>query len=57
MKEFTIKVLNYDGDIYKYRDVSDVEIKDKKLNIEYGEDENATHLMDHLDEVTIKRNR
>lgn len=57
MKEFTVKVEDYDGDIYKYRDVSDVEIKDKKLNIEYGDGDNATHPMDYVEEISIKRNR
>ena len=57
MKEFTVKVLDYDGDIYKYGDVSDVEIKDKKLKIEYGEDDGATFPMDYVEEISIKRNR
>ena len=57
MKEFTVKLEDYDGNIYKYGDVSDIEIKDKKLKIEYGEDNDVTHLTDNLEEISIKRNR
>ena len=57
MKEFRIKLEDFDGDIYKYGDVSKIEIYENKLNIKYGEDENAIHLMNHVEEILIQRNR
>lgn len=57
MKEFTVKLEGYDGDIYKYSAVSDIEIEDKKLKLKYGEDENVTHQLDYVEELLIKRNR
>ena len=56
MKEFTVKLEGYDGDIYKYEAVSGIEIKDEKLKLKYGADENVTHLLDYVEELLIKRN-
>lgn len=57
MKEFTVKLEGYDGDIYKYKTVSDIEIKDKKLKIQYDAEKSVTHLLDYVEELSIKRNR
>ena len=57
MKEFTVKLEDYDGDIYKYSDVSEIEIKDKKLKIQYDAEKSVTHLLDYVEELLIKRNR
>lgn len=57
MKEFTVKLEDYDGDIYKYSDVSEIELYNKRLKIKYGEDDKVTHLMNNLEEISIKRNR
>jgi hypothetical protein len=57
MTEFTIKLKDYDGDIYMYRDVIDFEFMYGKLRIKYGEGDIVTHHINNLEEISIKRNR
>ena len=56
MSNVRIKITDTEGYIHIYTVASRVEIDNDRVDVDY-EDQHASHLLDHTDEITIKVNR
>ena len=55
MSTFNIKVKEENGDIFLYDDVIAIGV-DNEFKIEQSDGRCSTHLLDFVDEITIKKN-
>lgn len=57
MIDLKIVLMEMDGDMYMYTDVTSLEIKDNKIEVVYDENNTANHLVSYTDEIRITSNR
>lgn len=57
MSTFNVKILEENGDIDIYSEATACTILGQNVVVLYGENNYATHTLEVIDEITIKKNR
>ena len=57
MSTFKVKILEENGDIDIYSEATACTILGQNVVVLYGEKDYATHTLEVIDEITIKKNR
>lgn len=57
MSTFNVKILEENGDIDIYSEATACSILGENVVVLYGEKDHASHTLEDVDEITIKKNR